>query len=569
MLPSQAAAETPNRNIFRSGSATITIAEDAGASIATRFRVQATGAIGTNLTADLTVNYTMGGTATAGTDYTLSAVSGGTQDYSAGTGTFVIPSGTMTWTTVDVLTVTPTADNVQDSGETIILTLVAGAGYGVTTDTSRTYKLVEDGGPASFELSGDPLVGETLTVNRVADDPDGNGTVADHFWHKRDPGGEWSPVLISGGMAVLNNVDQYVVRAGDVGKELRAQVDYTDDLGITRPVFTPPVGPVTDGPVEPNPCVSAQLLAHVDARIASAATNRWVRIKNALNRSANAITLSEVREIHDRRQRYGWSLNRLDEVIAALECMVDSTPDAPMVSITGGDAITEGGTARFTLTATPPPTSDITVVVRVKNLNIGITNDENPTRTVTIGTSGTATLDIATRDDSNDWPDGTVYVAVQRGIGYQAATGYQVADAPNGAASVRVADNEVTPGMATLSVGDATHSERSRNCVGGYMSCMNFTVTLSRTPKPGERVLVFYQTQQTAPVSAKGTGHDRDFYHAQGTVKFSSGGPLTQQVQVLLADDNRNEGTERFELKLSYPVGAAITDDTGTGTITD
>ena len=315
--------------------------------------------------------------------------------------------------------------------------------------------------------------------------------------------------------------------------------------------------------------MSAQLLAHVDARIASAATDRWVRIKNALNRRANAITLSEVREIHDRRQWYGWSLNRLDEVIAALECMVDSTPDAPMVSITGGDAITEGGTARFTLTATPPPTSDITVVVRVKNLNIGITNDENPTRTVTIDTSGTATLDIATLNDSNDWPDGTVYVAVQRGIGYQAATGYQVADAPNGAASVRVADNEVTPGMATLSVGDATHSERSRNCVGGYMSCMNFTVTLSRTLQPGERVLVFYQTQQTATVSAKGTGHDRDFYHAQGTVKFSSGGPLTQQVQVLLADDNRNEGPETFELKLSYPVGAAITDDTGTGTITD
>ena len=47
-----------------------------------------------------------------------------------------------------------------------------------TTDTSRTYTLIEDGGFASFELSGDPWVGETLTINRVADDPDGNGTLS-------------------------------------------------------------------------------------------------------------------------------------------------------------------------------------------------------------------------------------------------------------------------------------------------------------------------------------------------------------------------------------------------------
>ena len=561
-MPGQAAAQTTDPNVF-SGSNDRVVAESDDGSTG-GFRAIPTKAIAS----DLTVNYTMGGTATAGTDYTISAVHGGTPNYSAGTGTFVIPSGAAAWAKVHVLTVTPTADSVQDSGETVILTIVAGTGYGLGNGLVTTYTLIEDGGTASFELSGDPWVGETLTINRVADDPDGNGSVADLsdslnnlFWYKRDPGGEWSPVRTLDDTADLTGVTSYVVRAGDVGKELRAGIEYDDDLGVGALAFTPPVGPVTDGPVEPNPCVSAQLLAHVDARIASAATDRWVRIKNALNRRANAITLSEVREIHDRRQWYGWSLNRLDEVIAALECMVDSTPDAPMVSITGGDAITEGGTARFTLTATPPPTSDITVVVRVKNLNIGITNDENPTRTVTIGTSGTATLDIATLNDLNDWPDGTVYVAVQRGIGYQ------VADAPNGAASVSVADDELTPGMATLSVSDATRSERSRNCVGGYVSCMNFTVTLSRALQPGERVLVFYQTQETAPVSANGTGEDRDFYHAQGTVKFSPGGPLTQQIQVWLADDNRNEGAERFELKLSYPVGAAITDDTGT--ITD
>ncbi len=558
VLPGQAAAQTPAPNVYLSSGSDITIAESD------------TGPIGTihasptkPVTADLTVNYSMAGTATAGTDYTISTVHGGTPNYSDGTGTFVIPSGTPAWSTVAVLTIMPTADNVQDSDETVIITIVAGTGYGLGSPLERTYTLVEDGGFASFELAGDPWVGETLTITQVADDPDGNGSVANRLWYKRDPGGEWSHVITSDGTTALTGVTSYVVRAGDVGKELRAQLDYTDDLDVTRSVFTPPVGPVTDGPVEPNPCVSAQLLSHVDARIGSAVTDRWVRIKNALTESANAITISEVREVHDRRQWYGWSLNRLDEVIAALECMSASTPDAPTISVTGGDAITEGDTARFTLTATPKPTSNITVAVRVKNFNIRIADDETLTRLVTIDTSGTARLDIATLDDSNDWPDGTVYVAVQPGIGYQ------VAEAPNDAVSIGVADNEPTPGMATLSVSDATRSERSRNCVGGYVSCMNFTVTLNRELQPGERVLAWYQTQQTAPVSAKETGRDRDFYHAEGTVKFSPGGPRTQTIQVWLADDNRTEGSERFELILAYPVGAAIADSTGIGTITD
>ena len=69
-------------------------------------------------------------------------------------------------------------------------------------------------------------------------------------------------------------------------------------------------------------CVSEDLLQHVEARIAIATTDRWERIENALMEQPNPIALFEVKEIYERRKANGWSLNRLDEVIEAMECLV-------------------------------------------------------------------------------------------------------------------------------------------------------------------------------------------------------------------------------------------------------
>ena len=84
-------------------------------------------------------------------------------------------------------------------------------------------------------------------------------------------------------------------------------------------------------------CVSADLMQHVEARIEIAITDRWVRIRNALIGQPNAITLAEVKEIYENRKANGWDTNRLEEVIAAMECIEsamqqtpvpDATPDA-------------------------------------------------------------------------------------------------------------------------------------------------------------------------------------------------------------------------------------------------
>ena len=63
----------------------------------------------------LTVNYSIGGTATSGTDYTGAS---GTVSFAAG-----IPTATVT--------VDPTPDTTVEPDETVILTVTAGAGYNV------------------------------------------------------------------------------------------------------------------------------------------------------------------------------------------------------------------------------------------------------------------------------------------------------------------------------------------------------------------------------------------------------------------------------------------------------
>lgn len=80
----------------------------------------------------LSVNYTVGGTATSGTDY------------AAVTSPLVIAAGNTTGT----ITVNPTADATIEADETVSLTLAAGTGYTVGVPTSATGTLLNDDLPA-------------------------------------------------------------------------------------------------------------------------------------------------------------------------------------------------------------------------------------------------------------------------------------------------------------------------------------------------------------------------------------------------------------------------------------
>jgi uncharacterized repeat protein (TIGR01451 family) len=108
----------------------------------------------------LTINFSIGGTATFNTDYTRSgganfAPPNGTVDFLAGSSTATI-------------TIDPTGDNAAEPDETVILTVVSGAGYNVGTPSSATGTILNDDA-ADLEITAktdtpDPVcVGQNIT----------------------------------------------------------------------------------------------------------------------------------------------------------------------------------------------------------------------------------------------------------------------------------------------------------------------------------------------------------------------------------------------------------------------
>jgi hypothetical protein len=84
-----------------------------------------------DLTGALTVNYTISGSATNGTDYASLS------------GSVVIGAGAASATVV----VTPVDDAVDEAHETVILTLAAGTGYSVGTPSAATVTIADNDGP--------------------------------------------------------------------------------------------------------------------------------------------------------------------------------------------------------------------------------------------------------------------------------------------------------------------------------------------------------------------------------------------------------------------------------------
>ena len=115
--------------------------------------------------------------------------------------------------------------------------------------------------------------------------------------------------------------------------------------------------------------------------------------------------------------------------------IADDDLQVPTVSIAAGAGVTEGAAASFTLTATPAPAAALEVTVTVAaSGDYGITAGE---RTVTIPTTGTYTLTLATDNDGTDEPNGSVTATVDAG------TGYTVGTASTG--TVAIADDDLPP----------------------------------------------------------------------------------------------------------------------------
>ena len=213
--------------------------------------------------------------------------------------------------------------------------------------------------------------------------------------------------------------------------------------------------------------------------------------------------------------------------------------DGPVVTISGGSAVTEGGDATFTLTAAPAPSNYLSVNVTISAAGeFGVTTGA---RTVTMPSAGVTTFTVATKDDSVDETDGSVTATVKAGNHYRVGAA--------ATASVAVNDDEtdlVTNPVITISGGaDIEEGETA-----------TFTLTSTPALAPGQSLVVTLKSEVPGHVNA-----DRQETITGGTTTFTQ-----------LSDDNNYDEADysmSFSIKASndYRVGTpsrasvGITDD--------
>ena len=253
----------------------------------------------------------------------------------------------------------------------------------------------------------------------------------------------------------------------------------------------------------------------------------------------------------------------------------------PGVSVTAGSAITEGDDATFTVMASPSPSSALSVSVTVsQDGEFGATTGA---RTVTIPTSGTATLALSTTDDSADEPNGSVSVAVDSGSGYTVSS---IQDS----ASVSVADNDdqlklvvsITAGSGITEGGNATFTVTATPAPSSPLSVsVNVTqqgdfgaTTGSRTvtvPTSGSTTVTVGTTEdseeeQNGSVSVtvnSGSGYSVSVTKGSASVSVidNDDPPPTNLPQVSVTDATAIEGATGFLTLLEFTITLSAASD--------
>ena len=198
----------------------------------------------------------------------------------------------------------------------------------------------------------------------------------------------------------------------------------------------------------------------LDSTKAAAGIKRWNRVLEALGEDTGtgdtAMTAAQAQAVSNWLKNTRW--DRTARTLAALDQCDDpppatptpTPPPTPEISIASDGDVTEGSAASFTITASPAPAADISVSVIVSQSgDYGATTGA---LTVTIPTSGTYTLTVATSDDSTDEADGSITATVNTGTGYTVSTSAS-------AATAAVFDDDDTPSICNLPADAITVSE--------------------------------------------------------------------------------------------------------------
>ena len=311
--------------------------------------------------AALTVNFSVGGTATFNTDYTQT----GAATFNATSGTVVIPIGSSTAT----VTLDPTADTTVELDETAILTIVAGASYDIGTPASASGTITNDDtdvtvavAPSSVEEDGVANLVYTFTRNGVT-------------------AGPLTVNFSVGGTATFST--DYT----QTGAATFTATDGTVTFGAGNTTATVTVDPTADNTVEPNETVILTLTAGTGYNVANPSTATGT-ITNDDAEVTVAVAPLSVDE--DGVANLVYTFTRTGDTTGALTVN-----------------FTVGGTATFSTDYTQTGAATFTATDGTVTFAAG-----NATATVTVDPSADVTAE----------PDETVVLTLAAGTGYNIGT---------------------------------------------------------------------------------------------------------------------------------------------------
>jgi hypothetical protein len=227
-------------------------------------------------------------------------------------------------------------------------------------------------------------------------------------------------------------------------------------------------------------------------------------------------------------------------------CFTATGGALPTISI-GDVSQAEGnaGTTNFTFSVTISATANATVNFATADGTATAGSDyaaNSGTVTFTSGGPLTQTVTVAVNGDTTVEPDETFFVNLSAPVG---------ATILDGQGQGTIINDDVAA-VPTITINDVSQNEGNSGTTNFV-----FTVSLSST---ANATVNFATADGTATAGS-------DYAANSGTVTFTSGGPLTQTITVVVNGDTTVEPNETFFVNLSGASGATIADNQGVGTI--
>tara|TARA_R110002073_G_scaffold315027_1_gene487457 strand:- start:2284 stop:6231 length:3948 start_codon:yes stop_codon:yes gene_type:complete len=393
----------------------------------------------------LVVSYTVGGTATSGTDFT------------ALSGTVTIPAGQSSAT----VSVNPTDDSVVEPDETIILTITDTATYDVGTAGAATGTITDDD-----TATVTPVV--TVTVNPTAVNEDGSGTLVYTFARTG---------ATTDALAVTYTVSGTATSGSDF-----TALSGTVTIPAGQSSVTVSVNPIDDSVVEPDETIILTITdtATYDVGAAGAATGTITNDDTAPVTPVVTVAVNPAAVNEDGSGTLVYTFSRTGATTAALTVNYSvsgtATPGSDFTALSGSVTIPAG---QSSATINVNPTDDTTVepdetiiltVIDTASYDVGaaaaatgtITNDDqvvvNPgtislsPATISVSEGGSVATFTITRTGGSD---GAVSVVFATSNG----TAIAGADYTGKTQTVSFADGDSATQTITVSIIDDTVDE--------------------------------------------------------------------------------------------------------------